>query len=57
MLSEIQSAYFGRSNAQITLHTGVFFTLGKKTAPESFCRISEVLEVVPISVPLRGIHT
>ena len=39
-LTEIQSAHFGGSNAQITLHTGVAYIAGQ-TVPESFCGISD----------------
>ena len=40
-LRQIQSAHFGGSNAQVTLHTGIAYVrLGGATAPVSFCSIS-----------------
>jgi len=47
-LSEIQSAHFGSSLRQITLHTGVIYS--SKCKPLSFCSISDNCDHGPIAV-------
>ena len=42
----IQSAHFGASQNQITLHTGVLY-VGANSKPQSFCTVSESLEHGP----------
>ena len=46
-LSEVQSAHFGSSLRQITLHTGVIYSQCK---PVSFCTVSDNYDHGPISV-------
>nr|XP_049691735.1 uncharacterized protein LOC126053531 [Helicoverpa armigera] len=53
--SEIQSAHFGGSKDQISLHTGVFYyadenTEEKRIVTKSFCTVSEYLNHSPIYI-------
>lgn len=41
METEIQSAHFGASKVQITLHTGVYYVGGAENKATSFCSISD----------------
>jgi hypothetical protein len=46
---EIQSAHFGASKSQITLHTGVYYK-GPHCIPQTFCSLSDSLEHGPSGI-------
>lgn len=50
MESEIQSAHFGASKVQITLHTGIYYVGGPEKKATSFCSISDSLQHNPASI-------
>ena len=47
--SSIQSAHFGASQRQITLHTGVFY-VGPSSDAHTFCSVSDSLQHGPVAV-------
>ena len=57
MESEIQSAHFGASKVQITLHTGVYYVGGAENKATSFCSISDSLQHNPASIWAHLEHT
>ena len=46
LASSVQSAHFGASQHQITLHTGVYY-VGPNSSPATFCSVSDSLEHSP----------
>jgi hypothetical protein len=47
--SAIQSAHFGASQRQITLHTGVYY-VGPNSMPETFCSLSDSFQHGPAAI-------